>query len=1518
MDEHPFVKQIRASLNQYHTSYPEEKIYLQLDKPFYKPGEDIWFNVFLLNANTHVPTSISDVVYVELLDPKGNVASKLELVVKEGTAHGDFKILNTMPGGLYKIMAYTQWMKNFGVENVFKKEIQIQRIITPRLLLKLDFEKEAYGAGDQVNANLTVSNLKNEKLLDASVNVNIKIEGKNFLSSTLKTNKEGKAIINFKLPEFLDTTEGLLQLIIKSDDVEESISRSIPIVLNKITINFFPEGGNMFYGAQTNMAFKALNEFGKGADVSGVIVDEQGNTITDFESFHMGMGAFEFKPVLNKKYYAKIKTPVGNATLFQIPEPTQGRYVLNLLGQTDSTLHWSIQSKIKTEVHLIGHTHGIVSYAETIKIDAGKNQQIVYTKNFPAGISVFTLFDSSGVEQCERLVFANLSRGLKILLKTNKSSYQPSEKVQLEISTVDYNDNPLPAKLAISVVDDQLISFADDKQDNILSALLLSSEVKGEIQEPSFYFDSSELKSKKALDYLLMTQGWRRFSWKEIIKNNRKISFLAEKNKNVNGVLINNKGIGISGEIVLLELGGKKRLVKVKSTKDGHFVFKNIDPTIPILLVSKKPNEIVLKKENTFSVSLNDKEGTVILKEVDTQIGTATVDLTNTQTTDVTSESGLDLSLGSDVTQLSEVVVTGWGTDEKRSLSGSVVTIQDKSIESFIANPSFENSLQGRVAGVLITPQSGNPGAQTNITVRGISSLANGRNEPLYVIDGHPIGASLNQSFANGSIIGPDDIQTIEVINSPEATALYGSAAANGAILITTKSRIGYYSFKTKRKPSKYSSVTISPRRYSATREFYIPEPTQKGKEERKDFRSTIYWNHTIVTDKLGKANLSFFNNDAISAFRITAEGFSGNGLIGRAEKVYNTTLPLSIDVKLPETLGFEDVLNLPVRIKNETMNTISGNLTLSLSPELTVKESTFVNVSIEPNKTQIIWFTIQPKGIEGKFPISLKFESKNYNDEIRHNIQVKPVGFPVKLSFSSKELDKLYQFKIVDAEQNSFEAELQAFPDVLSDLFTGAESILREPYGCFEQVSSSNFPNILALQFLRKSGLVNEGIEKQATKFIQNGYSKLVAYEIKGGGFEWFGHPPAHEGLTAYGLLQFYEMKKVFSGVDEKMFNRTREWLLNKRTGKGDYLQGAGKYGFSAASPQVTNAYITFVLSETGTTEILNEYNFALAEVLKSKDLYRMALLANAAYNLGKMNDYENLINIFTKSLESNRFGNLKAEHSIVRSYGNSLQIETISLWTIALLKNTSTPDLSLINSCIHYILSTRSYGQFGSTQGTTLALKALTEYASFVRSTREAGTIEIYSDNMLADKISYKKESREKLILKDFIRKSNGEQTLRVRFEGTKEPIPYSVNLKWNTKKPNSDARCQVELLTSLNESVIRLNETVRLEINLHNKTNLGLPMTVAVIGIPSGLSLMPWQLKELQEKEMYDFYEIIDGNLVLYFREIAPNGKQKIYLDLKAEIPGKFVGTASSAYLYYTNEYKHWEKGNSITIK
>jgi alpha-2-macroglobulin-like protein len=1508
----PFIESIKKKIQSYHDSYPEEKIYIQLDKPFYKPGEDIWLNVTVLDGSTHQPTAISEVVYVELRDPKGSLVSKLDLVIEEGAAKGDFH-LDATAGGIFTLKAYTKWSRNFKDRKSLERKIQVQQIITPRILLKLDFDRESYGSSDAVTVDLDVQNLKNEPVKNSEVLFIFQLAGEEIFRKTGATDKYGKCILQFQLPSDLQTTDGLINVLVKESGLEESISRSVPIVLDKIKIQFMPEGGYAVVGFKSKIAFKAINEFGKGADVKGDILDENNEIITSFESFHMGMGAFEMTHTQGKQFYVRINQPAGNEKLIPLTEPLNTGFILRLEEQSKETLSFSIISTDTAIVYLMAHSHGQISHSEKLALKKGSNSVSIRTKSFPFGITVFTLFDKEKIPRCERLVFINNEKGLNVSISTDKKEYQPNDKVTLEIETTDGSGDPVPAKLGLAVVDDQLISFADNKDDNILSYMFLSSELKGELQEPSFYFDPKEVKAESALDYLMLTQGWRRFEWTEIMQESKlEIFYFPERVKHISGQAFDKDGVGTETEITLIELSDKKRILTIPTEPTGHFIFKNIDTKATYLLLVKKPFTIKVDGKNTQN-SLSSTITPVFQDYNEAIVGEVNDEDEEEVEQEASTESLFDIALVEDVASLEEVIVVGYGTVKKSDITGSVVQVR----YSEITDLDGLNTLQGKVAGIVIQKQSGNPGASLNIRVRGTSSFSSSNGQPLYIIDGVPLAPSSNANFSIGGFLSPENIQSIEVLGAAEASAIYGSNARNGVISITTKSKMYYPYYATqKRNREKFNGSMVSPRKYSVTRTFYAPPPNEK--KPTKDVSTTVYWNPSLITDSKGKAKLTFYNTGIVSSFRISAEGYSGDGLIGRKEVTYHTKLPISIDTRIPESIGFEDLINLPILIRNETDETIEGELLFNETIGIAFDKPS-ISVSLNANSSKTFFAKISPKGLSGDFPIEISFNSKKYSDQISENIKVYPVGFPRTVCYSGKDADRLLTFDINEAEEGTLSASLNAYPDILTDLFSGAKSILREPYGCFEQVSASTFPNVLALQFLQQSGQIDPETESLALNFINSGYKKLVAYEIKGGGFEWFGHPPAHEGLSAYGLLEFHEMKKVFPNVDSEMMERTKQWLLSRRTGDGGFKQNSGKYGFSSASKSVNDAYIVYALTETGEKNIAKEYDAALNESFDSQDMYRMALMANASYNMDDMESYQKLVALFEKTINFSNLSALKIDHSLVRSYGTSLLVETLSIWTVALLKNQQA-DLGLASKCIKAILAHRSYGKFGSTQANTLALQALTNYASLVRRTKDAGSIQILVNDAVIEEHAYSKDASGEIVLKNFHQQlnQNGKNLIRVRFMDTEYPLPYDLNVSWHTKKPASNNQAKLKLEVDLKQEQIKVNETVRMSIVMTNVTKLGLPMCIARIGLPAGLSAQPWQLKELQEQGVFDFYEIFNGDLVIYYTEVGPSKVNSINLDLKAEVPGTYTSRASSAYLYYMDEIKFWAKGVKIEIE
>jgi len=222
----------------------------------------------------------SEILYVELLDPRGAVLQQKIVLAIGGTAAGEFAFAASLPGGLYKLRAHTLWMKN--TESVFERDITLQKTVLPRVSLRLEWERKAVGPGEVAIARFDASSLSNEPLANRTFRYTASAAGKDFVENTATTDATGRAYIRFEMPKKLGSPDGLLNIQMEHNSQTEAISRAIPIVLNKIDLQFFPEGGDAVAGLPCHMAFKAVNEYGKAADVEGVVQDSRGQQVAAF------------------------------------------------------------------------------------------------------------------------------------------------------------------------------------------------------------------------------------------------------------------------------------------------------------------------------------------------------------------------------------------------------------------------------------------------------------------------------------------------------------------------------------------------------------------------------------------------------------------------------------------------------------------------------------------------------------------------------------------------------------------------------------------------------------------------------------------------------------------------------------------------------------------------------------------------------------------------------------------------------------------------------------------------------------------------------------------------------------------------------------------------------------------------------------------------------------------------------------------------------------------------------------
>lgn len=703
-------------------------------------------------------------------------------------------------------------------------------------------------------------------------------------------------------------------------------------------------------------------------------------------------------------------------------------------------------------------------------------------------------------------------------------------------------------------------------------------------------------------------------------------------------------------------------------------------------------------------------------------------------------------------------------------------------------------------------------------------------------------------------------------------------------------------------------------------REFPAPSYTGTYEGPRVDFRDTVLWRPSVKTDATGTAQVTFHLSDAVTSFRATAEGIGG-GRAGRGDAVVQSKLPVSLAVKLPLEVSRGDTIRLPVTITNETDTVQRATLTTAFGAAFRVTGAAPPHLDLAPRERRALFYDLAVVGdgrdaASGKATIAL--EASRLRDEVSRTIRVVELGFPEEVAQAGT-LARHARHELVlgAAIGETYDAKLTLYPSPIASITRGTEALLAEPGGCFEQASSTNYPNAMVMSFIATGDAVDPAVVERSKGMLDRGYNLLTGYESPGRGYEWFGSDPGHEALTAYGLMEFNDMAKVYD-VDRAMVDRTAQWLLKRRDGKGGFQRSAQALdSFGRASPEVTDAYIVYALVEAGTKGIDAEIAAQRAVAARATDPYVLALAANTtiATGAGTPAAKDALARLLALQAADGSFPG--ADHSITRSGGVALSIETTALAALAMMKAGPTT-MEPVRKAIDWLNAQREGGgAYGSTQSTVLAFKALTTYATFARRTRSPGVVVVKVDGRPVERVAYE-AGHQGAIEVDLARHlRRGKNVVELELD-SREPMPYGLGVRYRTTVPPSSPRTAVALSTKLERRALPLGESATLRVVLENRTDRGLPMTLARIGLPGGLTFQTWQLKELRDKKLVDFYETREREVVLYLRAMPPRDRRELVLELKADVPGTYTAPASSAYLYYTDEDKAWVPPVAVTVE
>lgn len=886
------------SIKTFYESRAIEKLYLQLDKPEYITGDTIWLKAYLLDAIHLKNVQKSALMYLEIASDSNKVVSRIMIPLLNGIGMGNIALTNKeFPEGSYTLRAYTNWMRNFGEDYLFMQHFRVNSVRSQNWLVNSNMELAKVNGKDKVNAFMQFRDMKGSAMGLRDLQFRLTNGKRTLFKAEKESSLYGEVDLSFDLPEKV-SPEGIYLIVENKRKNEPATKLLIPLPIRRpenTDLQFMPEGGHLVAGHLSNIAFKAIAEDGRGTAISGMIFDQNQKELTSFSSSHKGMGRFRLMPLQGESYIARIKLPDGNTRDYPLPIIKNSGTTLKVINRRESD-SLEVQILYSTDVptgesnfFITAQTNGMPYYGAALTLKQGLNRFLINKDRFPSGICRISLLNGNRNPLNERLVFIDHQEELRITLTSDKPSYKLRDSVSLAILVRDEQGRPVQGSFSLSVTDDNQVKRDSLKENNILSHFLLNSDLKGNIEDPGYYFLSGQKdKAWVDLDNLLLSQGWKGFSWPEILMKQTPLLFAAESEFMISGRITNifNKPVANSGVLLL----SKKPFLFMDtlSNKEGRFTFRDFPLADTAVYMIQSRN----KKGKSFNVGIEVDEFAPPVFTASSEaytpwyINTDTLLMKSALTT-IQEQQQWNAPAGVNV--LEEVVVTAKKfikDSRNRNGPGNADYVLDEQDMLKAKKKTLYELLQERFPGfktaVGIAVKENNSDTTRYVLMNSIVNL---------IIDGvniKTIGASVEMYM---DYLTAEDITGIEILKNPKYALAYDPRIVEKIrgclrcppppifLEITTRSGNGAFMKKT---PGVY---LYKPLPVSFPSEFYRPRYPLKKVEGIADHRSAIHWESNIITDAEGKAIISFYTADLPGHYTIVLEGADMNGRIGMSRK---------------------------------------------------------------------------------------------------------------------------------------------------------------------------------------------------------------------------------------------------------------------------------------------------------------------------------------------------------------------------------------------------------------------------------------------------------------------------------------------------------------------------------------------------------------------------------------------------------------------------------------------------------
>ncbi len=694
----------------------------------------------------------------------------------------------------------------------------------------------------------------------------------------------------------------------------------------------------------------------------------------------------------------------------------------------------------------------------------------------------------------------------------------------------------------------------------------------------------------------------------------------------------------------------------------------------------------------------------------------------------------------------------------------------------------------------------------------------------------------------------------------------------------------------------------------------------------RQYFPETLYVNPLVLTGDDGRAELKLTMADSITSWRMSVTASDAQGRLGSGRSDVVVFQDFFVDLDVPESLTRGDEVSVPVAVYNY----LDGEQTVTLTLELgeafeLVGAGLGEPMVLEKGAVRGTSFRVRARTV-GRQPLTVTARGATLSDAVRREVRVVPDGVE-SVATKSGALDG--EIKVETAfPENAIPGGnglfVKLFPGSFSQVVDGLDAIFQMPSGCFEQTSSTTYPNILALDYLRQTAKDNPDkaaspeVEAKALSYLNQGWQRLLTFEVAGGGFSWFGDAPANKVLTAFGVQEFAAMNRVFE-IDRAVLDRTRAWLLAQQEPDGSWKPDASflhaeNWGDIQKGSLLVTAFIARALAvsadDGGDPELDKALSWLAARTGEAKDAYTLALIGGAFAARGRSEAtavLEALAALAVKSEDGKSAHWPAGVRTAVYGQDRTANIETTALAAIAFM--TAKQHMGLVRGALSWLATEKdASGTWHATMPTVLALTALVQAITDSQET-VSGDVQVMLDGAVVETLSITPDNSDVFRLVDLsTRATAGEHTVSLRLQGQGSPSYQVVSRHFTPPGVTAGPFVDAFLMNvTYDKRALAADDTVTAEATVKSMLGARSEMVVLDLGVPPGFSVVSEDLDAMIQAEKIEKYTVAGRQLIVYLDHLDAGATVALSYRLRAKVPLRAQTGPSRVYEYYTPSRK-----------